>query len=194
MLYADQEVLLLDKNIDVIRAWECLINRAPSEIRDLPTFTENTNIDEQDLPEDVKCLIGFWLSHAVGAKCKMYRARDDRWTSPWGSETKKKLSLIAGQIKHWRAVCGDYTACENERATWFIDPPYQGCGSGSYRFFKVDHFALASWAKSRIGQVICCDRADASWLPFSPLTPYRGARKTYIEGVYHRPSEQAPRP
>ena len=68
--------------------------------------------------------------------------------------------------------------------TWFVDPPYEE-GGKHYRFGSIDYKHLAYWVKEREGQVIVCEREDAEWLPFKPLTKLAGIGKRSIsEGIY----------
>lgn len=85
---------------------------------------------------------------------------------PW---LAANLDADKAPISHWQLTEGDYTAAPDIEATWFIDPPYN-CPAG--RFYQVgalDYAALATWCQSRQGQVIVCEQAGATWLPFQPL-------------------------
>ena len=69
---------------------------------------------------------------------------------------------------------GDYKSLPNVKATWFIDPPYQT--KGGYVISDVDYFELGKWCKSRKGQVIVCENAEADWLDFNPLSGQHSQR------------------
>jgi len=103
----------------------------------------------------------------------------------------RHLDLIDG----WEIVEGDYSDAPDIAATWFVDPPYQPLGtmaSGGYRYgADLDYEALSEWCRSRRGQVIVCEQAPASWLPFRPLAVQRnGAASSRgdnrLEVVWHR--------
>jgi hypothetical protein len=89
-------------------------------------------------------------------------------------------------IRHWRVTEGDYTKSPDVRATWFVDPPYilagkdyrSGCSSKN-----LDYATLGAWCKSRKGQVMVCENAGASWLPFKTFRTIRGANGTRRTGV-----------
>jgi hypothetical protein len=80
-------------------------------------------------------------------------------------------------------VLGDYREAPDIEATWFVDAPYQrtregwwsqGMGYGpGCTSADLDHGELAAWCRSRRGQVIVCEQAGASWLPFRPLSGSR---------------------
>ena len=63
----------------------------------------------------------------------------------------------------------------NEKATWFIDPPYQ-FGGKYYRHNgkKIDYEFLGEWCKNRDGQVIVCENHKADWMEFEPLVGISG--------------------
>lgn len=67
----------------------------------------------------------------------------------------------------------------DERATWFIDPPYDNTAGRRYRQHVPDYHALAQWCLSRRGQVIVCENVGASWLPFAPVVARQGIRSRY---------------
>jgi site-specific DNA-adenine methylase len=66
-----------------------------------------------------------------------------------------------------------------QRATYFIDPPYDNPAGRRYRQQVVDYNALAQWTLARKGQIIVCENVGAQWLPFEPLVTRRGIRSRY---------------
>lgn len=70
---------------------------------------------------------------------------------------------------------GDYTAAPEGRATWFVDPPYQGAGL-HYRYGSrgLDFEALGAWCATRTGRVIVCENVGAAWGPFEPFRDAKG--------------------
>jgi len=189
LLYFERDVTLIDKSARVVQAWRCLIDRSPQEILDLPLLKGECRISNIDLPEDARSLVGFWLRRGIGAACDLYSDRG-RWVSPWCSDVRASLARIASKINHWNVVHGSYETAPEVAATWFIDPPYQGCMSGSYTHYRVDHAGLAKWVRSRMGQTIACDRVTATWLPFRPLCTYSGSRGSYTEGLWTSTSDE----
>lgn len=84
--------------------------------------------------------------------------------------TRRKLLEIIPQIAHWKFTRRDYRSLAYDLpATWFIDPPYSNPAGRRYRTGGLDYPELANWCQSRAGQVVVCENAGASWLPFEPL-------------------------
>ena len=103
-----------------------------------------------------------------------------------GIPNKKRLiAPNVMKIKHWKIQLGDYRDIPNERATWFIDPPYQN-GGDYYKFGnkEIDFASLADWCKLREGQVIVCENMRANWMPFFPIGNMHGAAHDTTEAVW----------
>lgn len=98
-----------------------------------------------------------------------------------------KLDYWLPKIRHWRFVELPYSLLANCEATWFIDPPYNNEAGRRYRtqigydhtHLGLDYAALGDWCRSRAGQVIVCENAGATWLPFQPLAERRGVMSSY---------------
>jgi hypothetical protein len=97
------------------------------------------------------------------------------------SRTRDKLLEIIPLISHWRFTKRDYAQLSNIEATWFIDPPYNNVAGNRYRTGSgLDYGSLATWCRSRSGQVIVCEQSGADWLPFTDLaTSARGIKSRY---------------
>lgn len=82
-------------------------------------------------------------------------------------------------IRHWTIHHGSYQDLDVAgEATWFVDPPYQLMGRHYTHGSKgIDFAELGAWCKSRPGQVIACEAAGATWLPFRELATIRTTRK-----------------
>jgi site-specific DNA-adenine methylase len=80
-----------------------------------------------------------------------------------------KLEVVVPAIRHWKVTRLDYRELPDVEATWFVDPPYSNEAGKRYRQSKLDYKILAEWCKSRRGQVIVCENAGATWLPFQPF-------------------------
>ena len=80
-----------------------------------------------------------------------------------------KMREVIPRIAHWRVTNHSYSALPNEKATWFIDPPYSNKAGTRYRQMSVNYELLAGWCRTRLGQVIVCENLGASWLPFEPI-------------------------
>src|SRR6185436_10913618 len=92
---------------------------------------------------------------------------------------KNKMKNIANQlhkIKHWEFLHGSYEEIPNQRATWFIDPPYE-FGGHAYVESDINFVVLAEWSRNRDGQVIVCENTKAAWMDFKPMARMRGANR-----------------
>lgn len=171
--YLHHEVRLSDVNPKVIGTWNYLIRVKASEIRTLSAVVEHLD-DHPHLSQEAQWLIGWWLNRGTTSP----RRRRAAWMSLhgsdgcyWSERVRDRLAVQVERIRHWRAELRSYDTIPDTRATWFVDPPYQG-RVGSHDAHKFDdHEKLAEWCRSRSGQVIVCERSGANWLPFMPLGP-----------------------
>lgn len=97
--------------------------------------------------------------------------------------TLNRIASNLHKIRHWEFVCDSYMNIPNEKATYFIDPPYQDSGK-HYKFYKMNYEYLAKWVLSRQGQVIVCESGQADWLDFKPLIRHNVRSGTQQELVY----------
>ena len=122
-----------------------------------------------------------------------------------GSMTVTSRMLRDWQSVHRRAIAasdymrtvdyrlGTYGDAGNPTATWFIDPPYQLANRRGYLHGAagIDYDELAEWVMTRSGQVIVCEQAGATWLPFTPLADvvsHRGVRKSEVVWISRPPT------
>lgn len=87
-----------------------------------------------------------------------------------------KFKMVAAAVAEWRITHRSYLRIPNQPATWFIDPPYNNAAGQRYRHSDLNYEQLADWCVSRLGQVIVCENAGATWLPFRPLVEERIGR------------------
>ncbi|CAL2091906.1 DNA adenine methylase [Tenacibaculum sp. 190524A05c] len=178
--YFENDVTLIDKYDVIIGIWKYLQQCSPKDILSLPVLPAGTKIsrDEFDCIEQA-WLYGFIITNGVTTPMLT--------VSKWGAVVmEKQIKDIAAQlykIKHWKFICDDYQNIENQKATWFIDPPYQ-VGGHKYKFNKIDYSNLASWIKSRKGQVIACENQNANWMDFYQFKKMNGIKKRSCEAVW----------
>ncbi len=188
--YHDRDVILVEKDPTLVGIWRYLIEVATADdIRTLPDLKEGQTVDDLDVPQAARDLIGFWLNRGVSRP----RKRPSKWMrdgirpgSFWGDRVRETIASQLEHIKHWKVYNKGYDACPYEgEATWFIDPPYEVKG----RFYLhgsggIDYSHLGSWCKVRQGQVIVCENEGATWLDFQPLeatkTTRRGQRSAEV--------------
>ena len=147
----------------------------------LPDLEEGQTVDDLNVCEEAKRLIGFWINKAasrpVKSPSKWFREGVYR-DQMWGLSIRRRIARQLRYIRHWRVHNSSYEAAEREgSATWFIDPPYQIKGS-HYKFGSkgLDYSRLADWCRSRRGQVIVCENEGAKWLDFKFVGAIKAGR------------------
>ena len=189
---ANRPVVLVEKNDKVAALWKWLIEADPSTILHLPSSGFN-HVDELDVPEEAKHLIGFWLNKGTSHPCKT----PSRWmrdglrpNSFWGETIRERIASQVPLIKSWTVIHGDFSKSPEIEATWYIDPPYQLLPTQySTRFNEYPR--LAEWCMNRYGQLIVCEGEGADWLPFEPFAKIKGLEgarggKISSEVIYYR--------
>lgn len=172
--YPSHDVILNDVDPIVTGVWSYLIRSSSTEILNLPDLEDGQTTDDLNLPQEARWLIGFWLNKG----CASPRKSASKWMrsgirpgSFWGSEIRERIASQVDQIRHWTISNRSYDSLDTRiRATWFIDPPYQGAGVG-YRngSTSIDFDALGLWCRSLKGQTLVCENEGADWLPFQPF-------------------------
>ena len=173
-LHSAREVLLVDKDPVICQVWQYLIGVSESEILGLPLRFEH--VDELVACQEAKLFLGFWLNAAVAQPCKQ-PSKWVRWciehgkrSNYWSEPIRARVASQLAAIRHWRVLNASYADIPEQRATYFVDPPYQEMGR-HYRFNQVDFEHLGTWCQDRArdGQVIACEAEGANWLPFVGL-------------------------
>lgn len=192
--YPDRNVILVDKYPTICEIWKYLILADPNEILAIP---EVDDIDDLPawVPIGARKLVGFSMNSAAASPRKTLSAGRrklralNRQFEGWTPALKKRVADQVVHIRHWQIIEGDYNDAPDVDATWFVDPPYEIAGR-HYVHWKVDYSALASWCKSRRGQVLVCESAAATWLPFQPHTESRGmGNRRSTEGLWTNKDE-----
>ena len=89
------------------------------------------------------------------------------------------------KIRHWDIQSGSFEEIKNQKATWFIDPPYISAGKYyKYGNKDIDYDSLGDWCRERFGETIVCEQKGASWLPFNYLISSRGNCQQHHEVVW----------
>ncbi len=188
--YADRDVLLVDKNPIVIGVWHYLIGASEDEILALPDLKDGQTIRDLYIPAPAQNLIGFCIGNGTTSP----RLRPSSWFHKyaatnaagfWGRLRRERIAKQLKSIRHWKAICGEYSCVRNIRATWFIDPPYMyrgknyPCGPSG-----IDYADLGDWCQSRKGQVVVCEHASGWWLPFENIGESRAVRGYSAEALW----------
>ena len=180
--YFEKDVLLVDKYDIVIRIWQYLQQCSVKDIYGLPNLKAGYKIKR----EDFDCIEQAWL---MGFLIKRVQKTPGLTVSEWGEteiiRSKKRIAQQLFKIKHWKFICGDYSIIPNQRATWFIDPPYQIQGI-SYRHGSknIDFIKLGEYCKERKGQAIVCENSVAKWLPFVRMKEMNGLKRNTIDSIW----------
>lgn len=197
LAHRTHDVVLIDLNADVIDAWRYLIATPAADILALPLLQPGESVPA-DLPRGARLIIG-WSVMLCGASPQgnLVPAAARVPTSFWGESRRAALASLSCEIRHWQAFRLGYRDVPNtdDDATWFVDPPYFGRAGSHYPHGSdaIDYAHLATWCKTRRGQVIVCEGPDAKWLPFrashdhaaAPTADIVGRRRS-VEMVYEQ--------
>lgn len=173
-----RNVILVERAPKIAATWRFLMNSTPADIIRLPDVEDGQTVDDLNVCEEAKYLIGWWLNHATTAPrkspSKWMRLRGKLKKGYWGREIRGRIAQQIPLIRHWRLIEGNYFDAPDVEATWFIDPPYQD-GGEQYVFSsnQIDYAELARWCWGTKGQTMVCERLGATWLPFVHLTDAR---------------------
>jgi site-specific DNA-adenine methylase len=179
--YAAHNVILCEIDPILVEVWRYLIRVKAKEILSIPDLAPGESVDDLNIPQEAKWLVGFWLNHGTASPRKSpskWMRNGIRPGSFWGLRVRQTIASQVDSIRHWQVFNCSYADCPTPRmATWFIDPPYQIAGK-HYRFGsrQIDYMTLAKWCRSRSGQVIVCENVGATWLPFRRLADVKTTR------------------
>lgn len=180
LLHHTKNVILNDIDPILFTVWDYLIKVSEREILDLPDI-ENS-VEDHNLTQEQKWLIGFNLNAGVSHPCKQL----SKWALSHPSNQfwcEGKRRLIATQlqhIRHWKVTNKSYQDLDNPEATWFIDPPYNNEAGKRYKNHTLDYSQLSEFCIIRNGQVIVCENKGADWLPFEDFAETTGQAKKKI--------------
>ena len=183
--YWDRQITIMDKYEVIYSIWKWLQSCEKKDIDKLPHHLvsgQTLNDFKFDTPE-AKMLMGFII--AKGIERPRVKPTDRAILSRPNTinYTLTKIKSSLHKIKHWEILHGSYECLSNEKATWFIDPPYQFGGS-TYVENKIDFSQLSNWCKNRDGQVIVCENIKADWLDFVPMIQNKGTHKKTTEAIW----------
>jgi len=202
----EHDVMLVDLNPPVVRAWQYVIRATPEEILALPLIEPGQRVDELDCCEDARLLISWSVNMAVSHPCNMLtngwkgNSKPEHyaagWATVWGKKRRQRVAEVSAHIKHWRFQLGSYVGCPDLEATWYIDPPYVDAGSnypcGSS---GIDYAHLAQWCRERRGQIMVCENEGAVHHPplLRPHGPH-GAPLPVVDAIQPPAPSRQPGP
>jgi hypothetical protein len=180
-----KNAILIDLNPRIVGVWDYLIHATEEEVRALPLDFDT--VDDLDVCDGAKWLIGFWINRGnvepckkPGAWARQYRHSGD--AKVWGEAARERIASQLHKIRGWETHLGSYQESPYIRAQWFIDPPYQVAGK-NYTFSDIDYEELADWCWCRTGHAIVCENEGANWLPFEHVKDQRGTFGKTRSGV-----------
>ncbi|MFI5404877.1 MAG: hypothetical protein ACHQ1D_00040 [Nitrososphaerales archaeon] len=168
--YFEKDVLLVDKYKVITDIWSWLQKCSPKDILTLPRFKAWDNINHHKYDcEAQRFLVGFLVGFGFTDPRKTATPRMRNRPNAM-NYTIKKIASQLYKIKHWKVINGTYEDIKNQKATWFIDPPYQ-FGGHAYKCSnkKICFEMLSKWSMDRHGQVIVCENTKATWMDFKPM-------------------------
>lgn len=179
--YHDRHVILSDRDPVVMSIWEYLIGTDLDDMLSAIPESVTAGMRVSDLVPSTapRGLIELLRSEANHGTQGIRSVRDvvTIWAARDWPRLRRRIRFWHPRIRHWTIRCVDYQRNRNRRATWFVDPPYANPAGALYRVHQVDYRTLAAWCRERMGQVIVCEQATASWLPFQGLTFTNGSRR-----------------
>ncbi len=175
MRYYWHRVTLVERYATLAEMWRYLIAVTPAEVRRIPEVDDVADLPDW-VPAGGRALVGFSMNSAcstprrtLSAGRRKLRALHRQFEG-WTTSLRERVAYQVTLIRHWAIVEGDYSLAPDDEATWFIDPPYQLAGKHYvHGSSKLDYPALGEWCTRRVGQVIVCENAGATWLPFEPF-------------------------
>lgn len=186
--YPDLAITLVERYPIIAEVWRYLIKVNAAEILRIPCVEHVDDLPAW-VPQAARWLVGFNLNNASVRPCNQLSAgkrklRDTGLSKMqgWCLPIRARIAAQVERIRHWRIIEGEYTDSPRmrprSRATWFVDPPYANGKGAHYVYGAVDHAAIGAWCRALPGQVIVCENAGATWLPFRPFA----TKKTAMTG------------
>jgi site-specific DNA-adenine methylase len=186
LLYRDREVLINDLDDKTFAIWKYLLRNDALDI-----WYQNVHLP---------IIAGIKISEIISSTCDkgliyLLQAESNQGTqgargvrdqvtkrgSKFFDRLIKKMEFFLPQIKHWQLTHTSYENIPNQKATWFVDPPYSNLAGSSYRcaLDKFDFAYLHEWVRHIQGQVITCENDGATWDDFVPLRTRLGFKSDY---------------
>lgn len=187
-----ERVILIEKDERVVETWQRVLAMTPEEVLSLKLPPAGNRTED-------------FLYMTAAASSAIARCKGMKVTPRMAKVVIGQLRGIAKMLDRAKTkvevVCGDYADALDIEATWFVDPPYtvnvrratgtgypQGMGYGKgCDSQSLNYFELGDWCRERRGQVIVCEQAGATWLPFMPLHESGDSQgRKALEVCWHR--------
>lgn len=181
--YFDRDIELYDKSEYVVKVWQYLIAASKQDVLGLPIIKDGETVNDYNLTDPEKWLIGFCLTRAKSIPRVRGYGRNS-----WEKD-RQRIADNVHKVSHWKVFQQNYVDIPNKLATWFIDPPYQFAQkttSEKYLHWYINYGNLCTFVNKCFGQVIVCEGEYSDWLPFNYLTSMGGMSAYHEEYVYHK--------
>ena len=188
--HSDRQVWLNELNADVFTLWDYLIRTDPNEVITRVPRVVKKGDNAIDLAGSgaapgllmlIKANVNMGTLGSRGNHTVVTQFAEIKW-----HQVHPRLERFLPRIRHWKITNLDYVSLPNEKATWFVDPPYSGDAGRRYALNRVDFSSLGDWCRGRNGQTIVCENAGANWLPFGDLVAGmpRGGVRRQMEAIW----------
>lgn len=176
--YWEKDVLLVDKYEVIVKIWKWLQVCSEKDVLGLPRFMKpGQTLSEFTFDcEEARLLMGFLIGFGSASPRQTVSpqiiVRPNRV-----NYVIKRISRDLFKIRHWQILHGGYADIDNQKATWYIDPPYQYGGQHYMESSKnIDFKHLSDWCKTKQGQTIVCETTKADWMDFVPMIQHKGIK------------------
>lgn len=180
--YPEREVILFDKDPDVVALWQWLISADPAEIMSLPveSLVQGQDLRELGLSDGSALLIRHW-QRSCSTQSWTVSSRNNK-SGQWDRSAQRQVAANVQRIRHWNAFCVPFEELPDCQATWFCDPPYQHVHGYKHTRKAIDFQQLAHFCATRSGQVVVCEQQGADWLPFEHFRTIAAKTKERMSG------------
>ena len=103
--YADRVVILCEIDPVLAEVWRYLIRVRAKEILSIPDIALDESVDDLDIPQEAKWLVGFWLNRGTSSP----RKSPSKWMrdgirpgSFWGPRVRQTIASQVDSIRHWK--------------------------------------------------------------------------------------------
>ena len=108
--YWQNDITIVDKYEKIIRIWKWLQKATEKDILNLPEPKYKESIDDFNISDDEKLLMGFMVAGAIASPQKIVQ----KFSNIPGD--KKRIAKQLFKIKHWKIINGSYDEIENIEA------------------------------------------------------------------------------
>jgi len=112
--HARRDVILCEVDPVLAEVWRYLIRVEAKEILSIPDLAPDESVDDLDIPQEAKWLVGFWLNRGAASP----RKSPSKWMrdgirpgSFWGDRVRNTIASQVDSIRHWQLHNCSYDEC-----------------------------------------------------------------------------------